>query len=778
MKQILITLLLLALTNKGLSQSIPNCVAHWPLDGNANDISGNAFNGTAVGSPSFVQDRFGNANAAALLNGNNQGFRFGDILDTIFAKAPTTRFTISGWAKTSSISSIAGDNMLVSKCVGGVGSYQFYLVHDNDSFVKGLVAFGAQTNFLEYKSSVIVNSNNWFHFALIFDGTIATGSQRISLHVNGLPTVISRNSGVLGTTTSNTDREVAIGCSHSGVAPSFTPVNAYSGAIDDIRIFNRVLTTQEIAELYNYQPFRFTYYSKPSGALNDLSTWGTNTDGSGTAPGSFNDSFNLFVVANNITPAISGNWNVTGNGSEIRFGTGSNTFNLIIPASNTISAPTVRVRQNVTITVLGELMTSSGTNDTLSTVQYIGSGPQVIAPLTYYALTIAGGDKSLSVNTIVRENFNMAGHLNTGNNILILGTSSTQKGTLNYSSGTLIGRMSRWYGTANNTGNTGLFPLGTTSTYRPISIEYTSPPATGGILTCEFVSSSPGTAGLPQFDFSITPSIFISKAGVNGFWRVMSSNGLSGGLYTVTVTPSGFSGINNYQQLRLLNRTTLGGSWSITGTAIAPTGSNLSPVLSRTGQSGTNEFAVGGDETINPLPVNFVGLSGTRYGKDITISWATASESNVNGFAVLRGERRDFLETIGIVDAKGNSGTGQHYAYRDNNVVESGKPYYYQIAEVGENGFGDRSPVIVVNNANMEEEPAIELLGGNPVSTNIVSLNARHPVKYTLFDLGGKTLLTGKTLGAFSVILPTNGLYFLRAIDEKTGKTTIIKVAY
>lgn len=771
----LFLIVLLSCATPAHPQVISGVVASWGLDGNLSDISGNGFSGSFVGSPTPATDRFGNPNAAYSFNGATQFIRFGDILDSVFSRSPAAQFSISCWIRPNT----TNNGFYLAKSSGGTGPYQWHMHIGTDGKAGAAVISSATgpANWIEKKASVVVTTNTWHHVVLTFDGSQPTVSNRVQFYFNNNLGVLGTTNGTLGLTTANTNQEITVGASHVINNPT-SPANVYSGAVDDINIFNRVLTTQEIAYLYNYQPFMATFYSKSSGALNDLSTWGTNTDGSGTTPGSFNDSFNLFVVANNTAPAISGNWNVTGNGSEIRFGTGSNTFNLIIPASNTISAPTVRVRQNVTITVLGELMTSSGTNDTLSTVQYIGSGPQVIAPLTYYALTIAGGDKSLSVNTNVRENFNMAGRLNTGNNILILGTSSTQKGTLNYSSGTLIGRMSRWYGTANNSGNTGLFPLGTTSTYRPISIEYTSPPATGGILTCEFVSSSPGTAGLPQFDFSITPSIFISKAGVNGFWRVMSSNGLSGGLYTVTVTPSGFSGINNYQQLRLLNRTTLGGSWSITGTAIAPTGSNLSPVLSRTGQSGTNEFAVGGDETINPLPVNFVGLSGTRNGKDIIISWATASESNVNGFAVLRGERMGFLETIGIVDAKGNSGTGQHYAYRDNNVVESGKPYYYQIAEVGENGFGDRSPVIVVNNANMEEEPAIELLGGNPVSTNIVSLNARHPVKYTLFDLGGKTLLTGKTLGAFSVILPTNGLYFLRAIDEKTGKTTIIKVAY
>jgi len=49
------------------------------------------------------------------------------------------------------------------------------------------------------------------------------------------------------------------------------------------------------------------YYSKSSGNLNALSTWGTNTDGSGTAPANFTNDYQIFNIRNNAAPTISAN---------------------------------------------------------------------------------------------------------------------------------------------------------------------------------------------------------------------------------------------------------------------------------------------------------------------------------------------------------------------------------------------------------------------------------------------------------------------------------------
>lgn len=72
-----------------------------------------------------------------------------------------------------------------------------------------------------------------------------------------------------------------------------------------------------------------TYYSKASGNANDLATWGTNTDGSGTAPGSFSAG-DVFIVRNGSS--------LTTNGALALNSTGINAVTLQINNGGTLTA--------------------------------------------------------------------------------------------------------------------------------------------------------------------------------------------------------------------------------------------------------------------------------------------------------------------------------------------------------------------------------------------------------------------------------------------------------
>ena len=67
-----IYLLFLFINNFALGQ-IPqssNLIAYYPFSGNANDSSGNGYNGTISGDPQLTTDRFGNSNSAYNFDGN------------------------------------------------------------------------------------------------------------------------------------------------------------------------------------------------------------------------------------------------------------------------------------------------------------------------------------------------------------------------------------------------------------------------------------------------------------------------------------------------------------------------------------------------------------------------------------------------------------------------------------------------------------------------------------------------------------------------------------
>jgi len=79
------------------------------------------------------------------------------------------------------------------------------------------------------------------------------------------------------------------------------------------------------------------WYSKSSGSLNNLATWGSNMDGSGSNPTSFTADFQLFNVVNNTSPTITANWTLSGNNTRLVIGNGITPVNFIIPASLKVS---------------------------------------------------------------------------------------------------------------------------------------------------------------------------------------------------------------------------------------------------------------------------------------------------------------------------------------------------------------------------------------------------------------------------------------------------------
>ena len=75
------------------------------------------------------------------------------------------------------------------------------------------------------------------------------------------------------------------------------------------------------------------YYSKSTGNLNLTASWGTNTNGTGTAPANFTATNQVFNIVNNATPTIAANWTVSGTGSYIVVGNGTNACNFQIPSN-------------------------------------------------------------------------------------------------------------------------------------------------------------------------------------------------------------------------------------------------------------------------------------------------------------------------------------------------------------------------------------------------------------------------------------------------------------
>jgi Concanavalin A-like lectin/glucanases superfamily/Secretion system C-terminal sorting domain len=236
----------LGLTVATMAQNVPSyvptngLVGWWPFNGNANDESGNGNNGNLVGGVSGTLDRFGNSNSAFLFNGID-----GHIEIPSLDNQPYTPITYSAWVIVNSyfpssfghkFRSIIGRNTGFVLDNGVIGFYADNNaangIYDN-TFV--MWRGGGQSGPAPYSDS-IPELNTWLHVA--YTQTILGDW---SWYLNGVLT----NSGNF-TDAQNDFNYFQIGGCNNSTGNFF-----WNDKLDDIGLWSRALTQQEIADLYN-----------------------------------------------------------------------------------------------------------------------------------------------------------------------------------------------------------------------------------------------------------------------------------------------------------------------------------------------------------------------------------------------------------------------------------------------------------------------------------------------------------------------------------------------
>ncbi len=194
---------------------------HLPFDNNYADVTGNN-NVTCLGNCPTISDD--GDRTAYYFNGSScLDLGANDSLDLV-----NTPFTLSAWIKPSTV----GLGYIVGK-IGNTNAerhYGMFLYNDN--------TFRTFTNnYNRHSSGFTAPVNTWSYVTMTWDGTTKKA------FVNG---------GLKGSWTGEaitTDNlNPLVGCRHSGT----TIDGEFNGAIDDVRIYNRVLSQEEIESLYNY----------------------------------------------------------------------------------------------------------------------------------------------------------------------------------------------------------------------------------------------------------------------------------------------------------------------------------------------------------------------------------------------------------------------------------------------------------------------------------------------------------------------------------------------
>ena len=237
MKKTVLLVFVMGVLACSLHAQIPTkgLVAFYPFNGNTKEASGNNNNGSVVGGATLTVDRFGHPGQAYNLDG----------LDAYIAVPnspslnPDSGISVSGWWKAVHFTG-GGYSPLVDKGYTAhvPPYYQYKLGVSGDLYpsLPGRFAFSVSINDIEYRIATDTNYwkvGEWYFLVGTYDGT------GVKLYVNSQLIKTLSATGILSVYTS-----------YLNMGDNTTADDFLQGGIDDIRIYKRALTQQEIDTLY------------------------------------------------------------------------------------------------------------------------------------------------------------------------------------------------------------------------------------------------------------------------------------------------------------------------------------------------------------------------------------------------------------------------------------------------------------------------------------------------------------------------------------------------
>jgi hypothetical protein len=203
----------------------PGLLAYYHLNGSARDAGPNGYHGTVIGARP-ARDRHGYRNRAYAFDGDDR-IELGDVLNEV-----AVPYTVAAWVRFNE-SSVGG---LVNTDVVPPGEEDRYYgvglqVTEGELRVHYTDGGGVGSQFRRSKQTALAATGEWVHVA-----GVVRGVQDMSLYVNGQDAggYYTGTGGALA----HNDWPALLG-------------NGYRGVLDEVAIFGRALTAEEILTLYN-----------------------------------------------------------------------------------------------------------------------------------------------------------------------------------------------------------------------------------------------------------------------------------------------------------------------------------------------------------------------------------------------------------------------------------------------------------------------------------------------------------------------------------------------
>ncbi len=271
----------LAVFPPGTCDPVPSgVVAWWSAEGNANDIIG-TNKGYPTGGITYTNGEVGQA---FVFNGSTSYIPI--PASPSLNLGTGSGLTIECWIKPSAVNTAGSGGPLIEWDSASTDGTEFWADGDNSLFTNVKDTSG-NAHRLQTAAGVI-NTNNWQHVAVTYD----KGSGRLLIYTNG-GVAASAN---VGSFTPQTTYPVNLG---RRTGQPIGNGDSYGGLMDELSLYNRALSSNEIATIYNAgsagkcplsPPFIITQPTNQTVAVGGPATFSVTA--SGTAPLSYQWSFN------------------------------------------------------------------------------------------------------------------------------------------------------------------------------------------------------------------------------------------------------------------------------------------------------------------------------------------------------------------------------------------------------------------------------------------------------------------------------------------------------
>jgi hypothetical protein len=204
----------------------PSLVGHWSLNNNGADQSGHGNNGTLAGTASYVAGKYDQA-----LNVSSNGRL--NVADNSSLDV-TGPVTLSAWIRPSS----KATQYFVSKGEKGVSDgFELSLSNSGTIFVRFNEKSSGDSYRVDSTSKYSTNGTTWIHVTATYDGST------IRLYINGQLQGSKNASFQIGAN----NNSLSIGSGANGY-------RGMKGAVDDVRLYSRALSANEVTALMNNTP--------------------------------------------------------------------------------------------------------------------------------------------------------------------------------------------------------------------------------------------------------------------------------------------------------------------------------------------------------------------------------------------------------------------------------------------------------------------------------------------------------------------------------------------